>query len=184
MLAENEVRARRQFAVVERTSPAAEHNAALLERMWEMLRGEEFRLWYEATTGESVDEWLAFAEKFTRDCADRFEWLQTNIERIVERHPWTNPEARVYWTAEVLEARSPRERRLALFRLATPRWGDPEKVMAFYRERDRLTRETGVPHEVDHIVPLVSPVVCGLHCEFNLRVVPQKENRSKGNRHI
>lgn len=34
---------------------------------------------------------------------------------------------------------------------------------------------------VDHIVPLQSNWVCGLHCEANLRVIPGAENESKRN---
>lgn len=41
---------------------------------------------------------------------------------------------------------------------------------------------TGLPHDVDHIVPLVSGLVCGLHSEANIRVIPASINRSKGNR--
>lgn len=41
---------------------------------------------------------------------------------------------------------------------------------------------TGISFEVDHVVPLVSPYVCGLHNAFNLAVIPAIVNRSKGNR--
>ena len=43
------------------------------------------------------------------------------------------------------------------------------------------SQATGVPHEVDHTVPLKSPLVCGLHSEFNLRVITASQNRSKRN---
>ena len=36
---------------------------------------------------------------------------------------------------------------------ATPLWADKEKIKDFYLEAARLTKETGVVHEVDHIIP-------------------------------
>lgn len=66
---------------------------------------------------------------------------------------------------------------------ATPKWADMDRIERVYVEAERLTKETGVKHEVDHIVPLRSKVVSGLHCEANLRVMPAFDNRSKGNRY-
>lgn len=60
-------------------------------------------------------------------------------------------------------------------------WRNLDKINAFYKEAKRLTEETGIPHEVDHIVPVHSRHVCGLHNEFNLRVIPGTQNRRKGN---
>jgi hypothetical protein len=37
---------------------------------------------------------------------------------------------------------------------------------------------------LDHIVPIQSEIVCGLHVWWNLRVVPRFDNRSKGNKII
>jgi hypothetical protein len=67
-------------------------------------------------------------------------------------------------------------------RRAVPGWANKEAMRAFYAEALRLSKETGIPHEVDHIVPLTSPIVCGLHCEANLRVVQRSVNRSKANK--
>lgn len=36
---------------------------------------------------------------------------------------------------------------------------------------------------VDHIVPIKSQIVCGLHNEFNLQVIPSRDNRAKSNRY-
>jgi hypothetical protein len=65
---------------------------------------------------------------------------------------------------------------------ATPLWANQGAIRAIYEEAERKTLETGVKHEVDHYFPLVSPVVCGLHVEFNLRVITAVENRRKANK--
>ena len=62
-----------------------------------------------------------------------------------------------------------------------PSWANIEKINILYDEAVRLTKETGVPHEVDHIYPLQSKVMCGLHVETNLQVVPTTVNRRKRN---
>lgn len=66
---------------------------------------------------------------------------------------------------------------------AIPAWCDPDAIAALYVEAARITAETGVPHDVDHIVPIISKTVCGLHVHHNLRVLEKSANRKKGNRH-
>ena len=44
------------------------------------------------------------------------------------------------------------------------------------------TKAIGFQWHVDHIVPLQSPIVCGLHTIENLQVIPGALNLAKGNR--
>ena len=61
-------------------------------------------------------------------------------------------------------------------------WADEEKIKAIYAEARRLTKETGIKHAVDHVIPIKSRLVCGLHVESNLAVLPALENGRKKNK--
>lgn len=74
------------------------------------------------------------------------------------------------------------KRRASVIR-ATPPWANADAIKAVYEEAARLTRKTGVLHHVDHAVPLRSPIVCGLHCEANLWILPARVNLQKSNRY-
>lgn len=67
------------------------------------------------------------------------------------------------------------KRRVAVLR-ATPAWADTVKIRQFFESASHL----GLT--VDHIVPIVSPLVCGLHVEHNLQLLTKSVNSSKGNK--
>jgi hypothetical protein len=60
---------------------------------------------------------------------------------------------------------------------AIPKWADILKIREIYKLCPK-------GYHVDHIVPLVSNVVCGLHCESNLQYLTAEENMQKSNKFI
>lgn len=58
---------------------------------------------------------------------------------------------------------------------ATPKWANIVQIKAIYKEA------AGGGMHVDHIVPLVHPMVCGLHVENNLQLLTPADNIRKHN---
>jgi hypothetical protein len=44
-------------------------------------------------------------------------------------------------------------------------------------------RQDGINAEVDHMVPINNPLVCGLHNEYNLQIVTANYNKLKKERY-
>lgn len=97
-----------------------------------------------------------------------------------------NPEKRKAIAARWLAKNKDYERaqlakRRALLRNAIPSWADRARIRSVYAEAVKLTCETGIEHHVDHVIPLASKLVCGLHVETNLQVIPASANHRKSN---
>lgn len=66
---------------------------------------------------------------------------------------------------------------------AVPGWADLAAIEVIYAKAESFRQLTGEPFHVDHIVPLTSDLVCGLHWEGNLQILTGFDNLSKGNAH-
>ena len=68
---------------------------------------------------------------------------------------------------------------------ATPPWltkQDKDEILELYTICQMFKLYTGQEYHVDHIVPLRSKNVCGLHIPCNLRIISAFENLSKSNK--
>lgn len=72
-----------------------------------------------------------------------------------------------------------RSRQLAK-KMRTPKWADKEEINKIYIKAEAVSKHTGIPHEVDHIIPLQGKTVSGLHVHTNLLIITRSDNRSKG----
>ena len=78
-------------------------------------------------------------------------------------------------------------KRRSRLKKSTPHWLDSEQVWMIseiYSLCSLRTQITGVPHHVDHIVPLNGNTVCGLNVPWNLQVLTAKDNFKKSNKLI
>ena len=73
-------------------------------------------------------------------------------------------------------------RRMYNEKQATPSWADMRSINAVYIEAKRLEALDGIKRHVDHVIPLKNKLVCGLHVEHNLAIIPAEENLRKNNR--
>lgn len=116
---------------------------------------------------------------------------EKNPERRKERLR-ANPEkreaelarARQYKKENAAKVNAIQARRKAVKRGATPAWANQFFIDEAYElARLRTEQKTGGvgAWQVDHIVPMKSRLVCGLHVEHNLRVIPAIENLRKKN---
>ena len=129
---------------------------------------------------KNADEYKARAKKWAEENREkRREISKAYVKRNPETRHETSKKHRLEnpgMYAEHFKMRQSRRRK------AMPTWADREAIKALYRQSAFATRITGIEYHVDHYFPLKSDVVCGLHNEFNLRVVPATVNLSKANK--
>lgn len=109
------------------------------------------------------------------------------FRKAYESLPQSEKDARIeklkIWKKQNPDRRAANEsRRRARKFNASPKWANESRISEMFVLARDLTEKTGVKHQVDHIIPLRSTLVCGLHVETNLQVITAVENIKKLNR--
>ena len=102
-------------------------------------------------------------------------YYESHTEQVSERMSYYQKNNRGIITAITARYRAQKIK-------ATPNWANHDKIASIYKRASNMFDENGKVFHVDHIVPLQSDVVCGLHVEHNLQILPGSENMSKQNR--
>ena len=116
-------------------------------------------------------------------------WYQENREQVVQtaatRPAHVKREYRNAWKeTHKVQIRADTKARRRKHREATLPWlsrKQKSEIRQLYQIAITMTQTTGEQYDVDHIYPLRSEVVCGLHVPWNLRVITQQQNLQKSN---
>lgn len=106
-------------------------------------------------------------------------WIRKNRER---KRDYDSSYGKNWRQKNVSKRRANDAKRRAMLLQATPKWFEKGEVDAIYEKCYLKEKSLGIKYEVDHIVPLISKVVCGLHCKDNLRIITKEENQRKWNK--
>jgi hypothetical protein len=134
--------------------------------------------WYERNkelTKERARAWAVANPNKKKESVDK--WRNNNLDK----HNATNKN----WNKnnKPIKAALQGKRKAAQLQ-RTPKWlteSELRMIEAKYSLAAMLTRETGTPYHVDHIIPLQGKKVSGLHVFSNLRVIPGTDNVKKSN---
>ena len=126
---------------------------------------------------EKDKKWYQANPEHKRECSKK--WRQANLEYNLE---YLREYSKKWRQNNRDISNAYQARRRAAKKSALMPWIDVNVIKNFYTEARRLTKLTGVKHHVDHIYPLQSEYMCGLHVETNLQILTEKENILKGNR--
>lgn len=136
---------------------------------------DNYRKWVSQNPERARANWSRWREENPEKVLkSAHEWRLRNPEKVRQTLALHYQENKFYYK-ELATLRKKRIRR------ATPIWADLIKIRSVYKKSEEATEVTGIPYEVDHIIPLRGKYVCGLHVENNLQILPASVNRLKSN---
>ena len=128
--------------------------------------------------GTYQENWLSpnkFEQRRKDSNFNRKKWREERpfyTKQYAKQHAKLNPQQYAAKTAK----------RRATILQRTPKWdSNAHLIVAKYQLAAMLSQASGIPHHVDHIIPLQGRKVSGLHVFSNLRVIPGSDNVKKSN---
>lgn len=144
------------------------------QRQWRILNSEALKQrkkeYYKLNRERLISKGVENARKNKEASNARYaRWRERNPEaRRKAARDWVKRNAH-YGAAQSTARRAAKVQ-------ATPAWAEHEKILLVYKKASQLRMD------VDHIVPIKSKLVCGLHCWHNLQLLSKVENIRKNNR--
>ena len=126
---------------------------------------------------ENLEKVRAVKKKYREENIEKVKTMQKkyreeNLEKVRALRKKYKAEHKDHVNADTARRRAQKVK-------ATPKWFDQERLQieALYEKARELNLE------VDHVVPIRSKKVCGLHTWANLQLLDKTLNSSKNNRH-
>lgn len=140
---------------------------------------QRVRAWKAANPEKRKEQDRRYAEKHPEVLvAKSIRWKNNNPERAAEISKQSRLRNKDRIIANKAKYRAGKSNR-------TPAWLteiDFERMRNEYKLAVLLTKVTGEPWEVDHIIPLHGKTVSGLHVPTNLRAIKGSDNRLKNSK--
>lgn len=149
------------------------HNTLSLDSFYKRKRSPDGReAWCKSCRLEHNRKWFSNNKARHRELTQR--WYNDNKEQHLQN-------SKEWYAANKHRKLATTNARDDRCKNATPPWVNMVEIQAVYQKAKAITQATGIPHEVDHIVPITHEAVCGLNAPINLQVIPASENRRKAN---
>jgi hypothetical protein len=161
------------------TKDKLQHHCNQCRQRYRQENKEAIAAWKKADYEQNKERILSVQKKYYSDNREKVIhtvrlYNKNNRDKILAKQKIYQKKHLDRWNAN-------KARRKATKLQATPLWADNKAISGLYKLAS-LFNKTGINLHVDHIIPLQSDVVCGLHCEANLQLLPSSDNISKGNR--
>ncbi len=139
-------------------------NTNVSKKKWRVSNPKKAKLWRESNP-----------EKLKKSIAN---WRSLNPEatkKAAKKYNQSHPEFK----------RASNSKRRAAKIGATPKWVNKDQtkeMKLMHKKALELEKLDDIKRHVDHIVPLQSDIVCGLHVPWNLQIMLASDNCKKGNK--